>query len=112
MTDVGIRIEEFGDGCAREDCTQPLPWDMPAVAINQTHVYCSPDCAASDIQGANPPTVEYETVTMHDPQDHADRPKEVDGKSVDFGREVVDKDDALYVLAYCNEMMNGTFRPD
>lgn len=106
MTDIGIPMDAFTDTCQRDDCQQPTPWDMSAVAINQTNVYCSPECAVRDIEATT-----FESVTLHDPQYSADRPVTVADDVVDVGRPVDGVVDATRAIAELTEWMPGEFRP-
>ncbi len=104
---VGIPMRAFDHTCHRDTCEEPLPWDMAAVAINQTNVYCSPDCARAAFNGIT----DYDTVTLHDPQHHAGRPDGVRDDAVDIGREVVDREDAKAAISACEDWYPGAFRP-
>lgn len=104
--EVGVPVEAFADTCHRDRCGEPLPWDMAAIAINQTNIYCSPGCALRELDTIN----ELETVTLHDPQGHTDKPEGVDSSHVDFGRMVTGRDDAENAIVGCLKKMGGPFR--
>lgn len=106
MSEIGIPVKAFADTCHHQECTEPLPWDMAAVAINQTHVYCSPECATQ----ALPQHDDVDTVTLHDPQGHADRPDNVSMECVDIGRDVRNRGDATRAFAAFREWHTGPFR--
>lgn len=91
--------------CNAYDCEGVLPWDMAAVLVNGTP-YCSPDCA----EQADIPDVE--TVGLHDPQFHADRPDHVDDEQVYFYREIGPHESPGEVIAEVAEMYPGAFRPE
>lgn len=106
MSDFGVPVEAFADTCHRGRCGEPLPWDMAAIAINQTNVYCSPGCALAELDTID----EIKTVTVHDPQYHSDRPDGVDSSHVDFGRVVNSRSDAERAIVMSLKKMGGPFR--
>lgn len=105
MTDISIPMDAFEDTCQRDDCQQPTPWDMPAIAINQDRVYCSPECAIQDLS-----VTTFESVTLHDPQYSADRPATVADDVVDVGRPVSGVVDAARAIGEVAEWMPAEFR--
>ena len=77
---AALKPSTFGT-CNRAGCDTVLPWDMPAIGINGVG-YCSPECAKqTDI-------VDVESVCLHDPQYHVDRPDHVEDDCVDMYREL------------------------
>lgn len=101
-----IAIEQFGT-CHAEGCDAVAPWDMPAIGINDTHVFCSPSCAYGFLDATAEP---LEVVSLHDPQYHAERPDGVGEDAITIWREVHGKADAFYTVWQLKEMHDGPFR--
>lgn len=99
-------MDAFGE-CHNEACDSVLPWDMPAIAVNDTNAFCGPECAVDFLESTNE---RVETVTLHDPQYHADRPEGVDESSVSIWREVSGVSEALITVDELERMHNGEFR--
>lgn len=107
MTDESIPREAWGS-CHWHDCVEPLPWDMPAIAINRINVFCSPSCARESLKDIDEPVRE---VRLHDPKFHADR--ELVGlpdSGVDIWCEVKSRADARPVIEHYERIHKGPFQ--
>jgi len=96
------------DTCSGTDCEEPTPWDMLAVVIDGVW-FCSPACAAAHVDALETPP---ETVTLHDPQFHANRDAVAGAgpKAVDISRAVVGMADADEAISAVSGMVEGQFR--
>lgn len=64
-------VMAFGGTCHRQECSHPTPWDMAGIIVNHEDVYCSPECA----RDAFTTDADIDSIAIHDPQHHADRPE-------------------------------------
>lgn len=60
----------WGEGCNRDGCDHPTPWDMIAVIVNGWPPFCSPQCAREAVAESD---IEPAVITIHDPQYRIDR---------------------------------------
>jgi hypothetical protein len=108
MDEWNPTVDAFGE-CARPDCGEPCPWDMPAIMLGESTVCCSPDCATTVLElMATAP----DAVALHDPQFVVDRTDRlnVTEETVDIHRPVVDHADAETAISEFAAMYGGRFR--
>lgn len=111
-SDNGAKYENTRRDCARLDCSEPTPVDMPAVAIDGD-TYCSPDCARTALNAVrgHPDEIPAE-IALLDPQNHVDKSPlpDVSTDQMVIERRVVGLPDAFRAVDEIEEMYPGKFR--
>lgn len=106
-----IEMVDWNDGtCRHRDCDSSTEWDMASVVVNEEGWFCSPDCAADDIESHD---YGVASVTLHDPQRNVDRSElpEVTDRDTNLKMETwKGREEALAILDEIKEMYPGEFR--